>query len=102
MGNTKRLSISSISIKKRNRYLGLLNKRPVDYKNIKLLKVFINDYGRIIPSKITKISSRKQRELSQAIKRARFLALLPFTNVHSSRGFMHYKKKRLNESRRVK
>ena len=52
----------------------------VDYKNIKLLKRFISEKGKILPSRITSVSTKKQRELSRAVKRARFLALLPYVN----------------------
>ena len=48
----------------------------VDYKNIKLLKKYISESGRILPSRITAVSQKKQKELSRAIKRARVLALL--------------------------
>ena len=48
----------------------------VDYKNIKVLKKYISESGRILPSRITSVSQKKQRELSKAIKRARLLALL--------------------------
>ena len=48
----------------------------VDYKNIKLLKKYISENGKILPSRITNISQKKQRELSLSIKRARNLALL--------------------------
>ena len=48
----------------------------VNYKNIKLLKKYISESGRILPSRITSVSQGKQRELSKAIKRARLLALL--------------------------
>ena len=48
----------------------------IDYKNIKLLKKYISDSGRILPSRITSVSLGKQRELTKAIKRARQLALL--------------------------
>ena len=48
----------------------------VDYKNIKLLKRYISESGRILPSRVTSVSLNKQRELSQSIKRARLLALL--------------------------
>ena len=48
----------------------------VDYKNIKLLKRYISENGKILPSRITNISQKKQRELSLSIKRARNLALL--------------------------
>ena len=48
----------------------------VDYKNIKLLKKYISENGKILPSRITNVSQKKQRELSLSIKRARNLALL--------------------------
>lgn len=50
----------------------------VDYKNIRLLSKFVSERGKIMPSRITSVSLKKQRELSQAVKRARFLALLPY------------------------
>ena len=48
----------------------------IDYKNIKLLKKYISESGKILPSRITSVSLKKQKELSRSIKRARFLALL--------------------------
>ena len=48
----------------------------VDYKNIKLLKKFISESGRILPSRVTSVSLKKQKELSKSIKRARLLALI--------------------------
>tara|TARA_Y100001970_G_scaffold11677_1_gene13458 strand:- start:1925 stop:2194 length:270 start_codon:yes stop_codon:yes gene_type:complete len=48
----------------------------IDYKNIKLLKKYISENGKILPTRITSISQRKQRELATSIKRARNLALL--------------------------
>ena len=48
----------------------------VDYKNIKVLKKYISESGRILPSRITSVSQKKQRELSGAIKKARLLALM--------------------------
>ena len=48
----------------------------LNYKNIKLLKRYISESGRILPSRITSVSSKKQKELSRSIKRARLLALL--------------------------
>jgi len=48
----------------------------LDYKNTKLLRKYISESGRILPSRITSVSQGKQRELSKAIKRARLLALL--------------------------
>ena len=48
----------------------------IDYKNIKLLKKYLSESGRILPSRITSVSLKKQKELSRAIKRARLLALI--------------------------
>ncbi len=50
----------------------------IDYKDVKLLLRFTSERGKIVPSRITAVSTRKQRELARAIKRARTLALLPF------------------------
>jgi small subunit ribosomal protein S18 len=50
----------------------------IDYKDVKLLQRFISERGKIVPSRITAVSAPKQRELARAIKRARFLALLPY------------------------
>ncbi|MBM3532992.1 MAG: 30S ribosomal protein S18 [Alphaproteobacteria bacterium] len=50
----------------------------IDYKDIKLLQRFVSERGKIVPSRITAVSAKKQRELAQAIKRARFLALMPY------------------------
>ena len=50
----------------------------IDYKDVKLLQRYISERGKIVPSRITAVSSKKQRELSTAIKRARFMALLPY------------------------
>ena len=54
----------------------------VDYKEIDILKDFVNENGKIIPARITGTTSSFQRQLSVAIKRARFLALLPYTDLH--------------------
>lgn len=56
------------------------NAPKIDYKDVKLLGRFISERGKILPSRITSVSHKKQRELSQAIKRARNLALLPFVS----------------------
>ena len=48
----------------------------IDYKNIKLLKRYLSESGRILPSRVTSVSLKKQKELSRAIKRARILALI--------------------------
>lgn len=50
----------------------------IDYKDVKLLSRFISERGKILPSRITSVSQKKQRELARAIKRARNLALLAF------------------------
>jgi small subunit ribosomal protein S18 len=50
----------------------------IDYKDVKLLQRYISERGKIVPSRITAVSSKKQRELGRAIKRARFLSLLPY------------------------
>jgi small subunit ribosomal protein S18 len=54
------------------------NAPKIDYKDIKLLQRYISERGKIVPSRITAVSAKKQRVLSQAIKRARYLALLPY------------------------
>jgi len=56
--------------------------KEVDYKDVDLLKDFINENGKIIPARITGTKSRYQRQLSAAVKRARFLALMPYTDKH--------------------
>jgi small subunit ribosomal protein S18 len=56
------------------------NAPKVDYKDVKLLQRFISERGKILPSRITSVSHKKQRVLAQAIKRARNLALLPFVS----------------------
>ncbi|WP_026376669.1 30S ribosomal protein S18 [Aestuariibacter salexigens] len=54
----------------------------IDYKDIATLKNYITESGKIVPSRITGTSAKYQRQLSTAIKRARFLALLPYTDSH--------------------
>ena len=54
------------------------NAPKIDYKDIKLLQRFVSERGKIVPSRITAVSAKKQRLLAQAIKRARFLGLLPY------------------------
>jgi small subunit ribosomal protein S18 len=50
----------------------------IDHKDVRLLQRFVSERGKMVPSRITAVSTKKQRELSKAIKRARFLALLPY------------------------
>ncbi len=54
----------------------------VDYKDVDLLKDFIGETGKIVPSRITGTKAKYQRQLATAIKRARYLALLPYTDNH--------------------
>ena len=54
------------------------NAPKIDFKDLRLLQRFISERGKIVPSRITAVSTKKQRELAQAIKRARFLGLLPY------------------------
>ncbi len=54
------------------------NAPKIDYKDVKLLSRFMSERGKIVPRRITAVSSKKQRVLAQAIKRARNLALIPF------------------------
>tara|TARA_Y100000766_G_C18517350_1_gene417194 strand:+ start:128 stop:412 length:285 start_codon:yes stop_codon:yes gene_type:complete len=60
------------------------NSPTIDYKDIKLLTRYITEKGKIIPSRITGVSKKKQKELSLAIKRARFLSLLSYTNKYNN------------------
>jgi len=55
----------------------------VDYKDLETLKAFVTETGKIVPSRITGTKANYQRQLATAIKRARFLALLPYTDKHS-------------------
>ena len=55
-----------------------VNAPRIDYKDVKLLSRYISERGKIVPSRITAVSQKKQRELAKAIKRARFLGLLPY------------------------
>jgi len=57
------------------------NSPEIDWKNTRMLGRYISERGKIVPSRITAASQKKQRELAQAIKRARFMALLPYVRV---------------------
>jgi small subunit ribosomal protein S18 len=54
----------------------------VDYKDLELLKGYISESGKIVPARITGTKAKYQRQLTRAIKRARFLALMPYTDSH--------------------
>ena len=55
----------------------------IDYKDLNLLRQYITETGKIVPSRITGTKSRYQRQLATAVKRARFLALIPYTDNHN-------------------
>ncbi len=55
----------------------------IDYKDVALLKQFLTETGKIIPSRVTGISAKNQRQLSKAVKHARTMALLPYTDRHA-------------------
>ena len=54
----------------------------IDYKDIETLKQYISETGKIVPSRITGTKAKYQRQLAKAIKRARYLALIPYTDAH--------------------
>jgi len=54
------------------------NSPKIDYKDVKLLLRYVSERGKIVPSRITAVAAKRQRELARAIKRARFLGLLPY------------------------
>ena len=56
--------------------------KEIDYKDLNTLKNYITESGKIVPSRITGTSARYQRQLSRAVKRARYLALLPYSDAH--------------------
>ena len=56
--------------------------KQIDYKDLETLKAYITETGKIVPSRITGTKARYQRQLATAVKRARFLALLPYTDQH--------------------
>ena len=79
----KQSNIAKLSIFQPNKYrfkkncpLSVKGAPKVDYKNVKLLKKYISENGKILPSRITNVSQKKQRELALCIKRARNLALI--------------------------
>ena len=59
------------------------NAPQIDWKDISMLSRFISERGKIMPSRITYVSQKKQRELARAIKRARYMALLPYVQIEA-------------------
>lgn len=64
----------------RKRLSPLPPSQPIDYKDIDLLRRFITERGKLLPRRITGLTARQQRNLTEAVKRARLLALLPYVN----------------------
>ena len=56
--------------------------QEIDYKDLNLLKQYVSESGKIVPSRITGTSAKYQRQLADAVKRARYLALLPYSDSH--------------------
>ena len=56
--------------------------KEIDYKDLQTLKAYVTETGKIVPSRITGTKAKYQRQLATAVKRARFLALLPYTDNH--------------------
>ena len=78
----KRNTQSLLFKRKRFCRFTVANVEEVDYKDIDVLKDFVQENGKIMPARVTGTKARWQRQLSTAIKRAQFLALLPFTDRH--------------------
>ena len=80
---SKQSNFAKLSIFQPNKYkfkkscpLSIKGAQKIDYKNIKLLKKYVSENGKILPSRITNVSQKKQRELAISVKRARNLALI--------------------------
>ena len=80
--NTRAKSVSRFSRRKKFCRFTAEGIKEIDYKDLELLKQYITETGKIVPSRITGTSARYQRQLAVAIKRARYLALLPYTDAH--------------------
>lgn len=61
-------------------YFSQNNIKHIDYKDLDILKKFLNPHGRLLSSKRTGVNTKNQRQLAEAVKRARFMALLPFVS----------------------
>lgn len=76
------------------------NALAIDWKDVKMLGKFLSERGKMTPSRITNVSMKKQRELAKAIKRARFMALLPYVRAESERGERPERSDRFERSER--
>jgi len=74
--------MSSYNRRRRGCEFSEANVERIDYKDLRKLKEYVMESGRIVPSRITGVSARYQRQLNKAIKLARFLALLPYCDSH--------------------
>ncbi len=65
----------------RKRLSPISPKQPIDYKDLELLRKFLSERGKLLPRRITGLTSQQQRDLTTAVKQARQIALLPFVNA---------------------
>jgi small subunit ribosomal protein S18 len=77
----RKLAMAFYRRKKQCRFSGE-NGDEIDYKDLNMLKNYVSEAGKIVPSRITGTGAKYQRQLSRAIKRARYLALIPYTDRH--------------------
>ncbi|XBT18341.1 MAG: 30S ribosomal protein S18 [Candidatus Shikimatogenerans sp. Tduv] len=82
MKNKKKYNIIKIKKKKKYCFFKKNNIKYIDYKNPDFLKGFLNEFGKILPRRITFLSSKYQKKLKIAVKRCRFLGLLPFVTFN--------------------
>ena len=69
-------------MKKRRQKMSNLDSKFINYKNIDLLKRYITETGKIVPGRVSGVTSSQQRKITRAIKVARYMALLPYTDSH--------------------
>ena len=69
-------------MKKRRLVMSNLDSKFINYKNIDLLKRYITETGKIVPGRVSGVTSSQQRKITKAIKVARYMALLPYTDSH--------------------
>ena len=69
-------------MKKRRLAMSNLDSKFINYKNIDLLKRYITETGKIVPGRVSGVTSSQQRKITKAIKVARYMALLPYTDSH--------------------